>query len=117
MIRVTSAEDGIAAFPEHPDVRPLTVPEVLASLVLATMTARAKCTAAPVDGINEFVANTVWVGMDSLHARGLIVPYRHPEVLVTEDVAWDIDTISMLAERSLADMLCKGLLRDLGRDS
>ena len=110
-------KDGIAAFPTSPDLSPLTVPEVLASLVLATMTARAGCTAAPVDGVNEFVANTVWVGMDRLHARGLVVPYRHPEVLVTEDVAWDIKALEMLAERSLADMLSRGLLRELGREA
>lgn len=110
-------EDGIAAFPASPDLSPLTVPEVLASLVLATMTARAGCTAAPVDGVNEFVANTVWVGMDRLHARGLVVPYRHSEVLVTEDVAWDIKALEMLAERSLADMLSRGLLRELGREA
>ena len=109
--------EDIADFPASPDLSPLTVPEVLASLVLATMTARAGCTAAPVDGVNEFVANTVWVGMDSLHARGLVVPYRHPEVLVTESVAWDIKALEMLAERSLADMLSRGLLRELGREA
>lgn len=109
--------EDIAVFPSSPDMRPLTVPEVFASLVLATMTARAKCTAAPVDGVNDFVANTVWVGMDRLYARGLVVPYRAPEDPDTEAVAWDIKTLEMLAERSLADMLCKGMLRDLGKDA
>ena len=110
-------EDGIAEFPTSPDLSPLTVPEVLASLLLVTMTARAGCTAASVDGVNDFVSKAVWVGMDSLHARGLVVPYRHPGVLVTESVAWDIGAIEMLAERSLADMLGRGLLKELGRET
>lgn len=107
----------IASFPANPDMRPLTVPEVFASLVLATMTARAKCTAAPVDGVNDFVADTFYAGLDRLYARGLVVPYRAPEDPDTEAVAWDIDTITMLAEQALADMLHAGLLKGVRRES
>ena len=111
-----SVPEDIVAFPSNPDVRPLPVPEVFASLVLATMPSRAKCTAAPVDGVNDFVANTVWVGMDRLYARGVVVPYRAPEGPDTEAVAWDMKTIEMLTEQALADMLRTGLVRGLAED-
>lgn len=108
-------EEGFAAFPKDPDMGPLNGPELLVALYLRMYGMLGKCDGAPLECIEEFLADTYALGMRCLKDRGLIVPYE-PSRDDRLGVAWDAEAFRALTDDAMMDFVRTGFVRGLAED-